>query len=97
MTLDPGHFHAALVQKSMYDQVSPEVHVSAPGGEDLRLHMNRIEGFNTRKENSTNWNQNVHESKDFFEQMISVPGNVMVIAGNNAKKRSTFYGPYKTI
>jgi len=22
MTLDPGHFHAGLVQKTMYDQVS---------------------------------------------------------------------------
>ena len=27
ITLDPGHFHAALVQKTMYGQVSPIVHV----------------------------------------------------------------------
>ena len=27
ITVDPGHFHAALVQKIMYDQVSPDVHV----------------------------------------------------------------------
>ncbi|MEJ2649554.1 MAG: hypothetical protein P8016_14240, partial [Sedimentisphaerales bacterium] len=27
ITLDPGHFHAALVQKSMYDNVDPQVHV----------------------------------------------------------------------
>ena len=32
MTLDPGHFHAALVQKNMYEQVSPEVYVYAPKG-----------------------------------------------------------------
>ena len=25
ITLDPGHFHAALVQKKMYDQVNPDV------------------------------------------------------------------------
>jgi len=31
ITLDPGHFHASLVQKSMYPQVSPEVRVYAPG------------------------------------------------------------------
>ncbi|NLU22587.1 MAG: oxidoreductase, partial [Phycisphaerae bacterium] len=29
MTLDPGHYHAALVQKEMYDQVDPVVHVYA--------------------------------------------------------------------
>lgn len=32
ITLDPGHFHAALVQKSMYPQVDPTVHVYAKKG-----------------------------------------------------------------
>ena len=50
MTLDPGHFHAALVQKSMYPEVSPNVHVFAPTGADLDLHLGRIQGFNTRTE-----------------------------------------------
>ena len=27
LTLDPGHFHAALVQMYMYDQVDPTVNV----------------------------------------------------------------------
>ena len=35
ITVDPGHFHAALVQKRMYDQVSPDVHVYAPEGPDV--------------------------------------------------------------
>ena len=35
MTLDPGHFHAALVQKSSYPQVDPRVHVFAPDGPDV--------------------------------------------------------------
>src|SRR5688572_32522194 len=34
MTLDPGHFHAALVQKEMYPGVSPQVDVYAPLGPD---------------------------------------------------------------
>ena len=42
MTLDPGHFHAALVQKTMYDQVSPTVTVYAPQGPDLQDHLDRI-------------------------------------------------------
>ena len=34
VTLDPGHFHAALVQKSMYDSIAPTVYVYAPEGDD---------------------------------------------------------------
>ena len=30
ITLNPGHFHAALIQKSMYPQLSPIFHVYAP-------------------------------------------------------------------
>ncbi|HYV53242.1 MAG TPA: oxidoreductase, partial [Chitinophagaceae bacterium] len=50
ITLDPGHFHAALVQKSMYDNVDSIVHVYAPLGSDLQLHLDRINGFDSRKE-----------------------------------------------
>ena len=32
MTLDPGHFHAGLVQKEMYPDVSATVDVYAPEG-----------------------------------------------------------------
>jgi hypothetical protein len=87
MTLDPGHFHAALVQKTMYDQVSPVVHVYAPEGDDVKLHLKRIEGFNTRTENPTSWKEIVYTGADFFEKMIQEkPGNVVVISGNNQKK-----------
>ena len=49
ITLDPGHFHAALVQKKMYEQVNPDVRVYAPEGTDLKQHLGIIEGYNTRK------------------------------------------------
>jgi len=42
VTLDPGHFHAALVQKSMYPDVDSVVHVYAPEGNDLQYHLDRI-------------------------------------------------------
>lgn len=87
MTLDPGHFHAALVQKSMYDQVDPVVYVFAPDGPDVEDQLKRIEGYNTRSENPTSWVEKVYKGDDFFEKMIAdKPGNVMVVAGNNAKK-----------
>ncbi|NOR76735.1 MAG: oxidoreductase [Draconibacterium sp.] len=87
MTLDPGHFHAALVQKSMYEQVDPVVYIFAPDGPDLDGHLKRINGFNTRAENPTSWKEEVYKGDDFFEKMIAEkPGNVMVTSGNNAKK-----------
>ena len=87
LTLDPGHFHAALVQKSMYDHVDSTVHVYAPEGPDLQLHLGRINGFNTRAESPTRWNEIVYTGPDFFEKMLEEKaGNVVVISGNNLKK-----------
>ncbi len=87
ITLDPGHFHAALVQKEMLDVIDPVVNVYAPAGDDLDQHLARIEGFNTRKENPTHWQEKVHASDNFLEQMLRErPGNVVVISGNNARK-----------
>lgn len=87
VTLDPGHFHAALVQKSMYDTVDPVVHVYAPAGPDVQLHLDRIEGFNTRAENPTHWKEKVYTGNYFFEKMIEEKaGNVVVLSGNNKKK-----------
>ncbi len=87
MTLDPGHFHAALVQKSMYSQVDSNVYVYAPEGDDVNEHLKHIDGYNTRSENPTRWNEKVYTAPDFFEKMLKdKPGNVVMIAGNNQKK-----------
>ena len=87
LTLDPGHFHAALVQKSMYPDVSPVVHVYAPEGPELRQHLARIEGYNTRAESPTAWEIRSHTGADFLDRMIAErEGNLVVIAGNNARK-----------
>ena len=87
ITLDPGHFHAALVQKSMYNNVDSVVHVYAPEGNDVVLHLNRINGFNTRQENPTHWKEEVYYENDFFEKMLAEKaGNVVVLSGNNLKK-----------
>lgn len=87
ITLDPGHFHAALVQKRMYPEVSAHVHVYAPEGNDLKLHLDRINGFNARAENPTKWQTDVYSGPDFFEKMLKdKAGNVVVLAGNNSRK-----------
>ena len=41
MVLDPGHFHAALLQKIMYPQIDPLVRVYAPAGDDVQEHLKR--------------------------------------------------------
>jgi len=92
LTLDPGHFHAALVQKSMYEQVSPEVYVYAPEGPDVRGHLELIERYNQRAENPTAWTEHVYTGPDFLERMLrEKKGNVVVLAGNNARKTDYIY------
>ncbi|HEX5168817.1 MAG TPA: putative oxidoreductase C-terminal domain-containing protein, partial [Cyclobacteriaceae bacterium] len=87
VTLDPGHFHAALVQKSMYDEVDSVVHVYSPGGSDLQLHLERIENFNNRETDPTHWKEEVYVGPDYFEKMLKdKSGNVVVISGNNKRK-----------
>src|SRR5688572_805744 len=87
VTLDPGHFHAALVQKTMYNDVDSVVYLYALEGNDLKLHLDRINSYNTRTESPTRWKEEVYTGADFFEKMIAEKkGNVVVLSGNNQKK-----------
>ena len=64
MTLDPGHFHAALVQKEMYPGVSDQVDVYAALGPDLIGHLNRVAAYNLRADKPTRWRMEVHTDAD---------------------------------
>ena len=87
LTLDPGHFHAALVQKTMTPDVDPTVHVYAPAGEELDAHLARIESYNSRAEDPTSWKTVVYRGPDFLERMLAEKkGNVVVTSGNNRRK-----------
>jgi predicted dehydrogenase len=102
ITLDPGHFHAALVQKFMLPGVSPDVRVFAPAGEDVDQHLKRIEAFNTRADIPTHWNEIVVTGPDYLERALEsrpmsirsgqefvhvVPApSVVIISGNNVRK-----------
>ncbi|MCB9219481.1 MAG: Gfo/Idh/MocA family oxidoreductase [Ignavibacteriales bacterium] len=97
ITLDPGHFHAALVQKVMHDQIDPNVFVYAPESEDVKIHLNLINSYNARNENPTNWNENVYTGDDFLKKMLDEKkGNVVVISGNNRKKTEYIMESIKT-
>ncbi|MEY3060701.1 MAG: hypothetical protein RL000_2053 [Bacteroidota bacterium] len=87
ITLDPGHFHAALVQKTMYPEIDPTVHVYTKAGNDLQLHLDRIHNYNTRQNSPTNWKELVYTKDDFFQKMLEEKkGNLVVLAGNNQLK-----------
>jgi len=87
VTLDPGHFHAALVQKEMYPGVSRVVHVYAPLGPDLIDHLARVSRFNQRADNPTSWELQVHATPDFLPQMLrDRAGNAVVLSGRNRGK-----------
>ena len=85
--LAPGHFHAALLQKTMYPNVDPTVHVYAEAGSDLDDYLRKVAGYNTRAENPTTWRMEVHAGADFLDRFSAErAGDVVVIAGNNRRK-----------
>jgi len=94
--LDPGHFHASLVQKVMYPQIDPTVYVFGPEGPDVQDHLNRIERFNNRDNEPTRWNEIVYTGKNYFDKMlVQKPGNLVVISGNNKIKADYILGSVK--
>ncbi|SRR5579884_1237374 len=87
IVLDPAHFHVALVQKEPYAEVDPRVAVYAPLGPELLDYLNRIYLFNTRADDPTRWELDVHCAADFVQEMMAQrPGNVVVLAGKNDSK-----------
>jgi len=87
ITVDPGHFHAALIQKEAYPGVSNRVAVYAPLSTDLTDHMNRIVRFNQRAERPTAWELDIHTSPDFLDRLANEPrGGVVVLSGRNRLK-----------
>lgn len=86
ITIDPAHFHAALVQKTMLPGVDPVAHVYAPDGPDVSAHVERVTAFNRRSEEPTTWTLRVHTGDDFLERALADPGDVVVLAGRNRAK-----------
>jgi predicted dehydrogenase len=85
--LDPGHFHAALVQKTMLAGIDADVAVFAPEGPDLDDYLRKIAQFNGRAADPTHWRLHVHAGPDYLERFAAArAGDIVVIAGNNGRK-----------
>jgi hypothetical protein len=87
MTLAPGHFHAALVQKRALHGVHHRTHVYGPLDPDTISHLARITSFNCRRDNPTAWNVDLRAGTDYLERFVrEQPGNTVVLSGRNRPK-----------
>jgi hypothetical protein len=87
VVVDPGHFHAALVQQQMYPELSPLVRVHAPLGQDLVDYLTRIVRYNLRPQAATDWRLAIHTGPDFLDRMRAErPGGIAIFSGRNRGK-----------
>ena len=93
VTLDPGHFHAALVQNRAYPEVSSAVKVFAPEGPELDAHLKLVESFNARTDSPTAWREDVYRGADYLSRFVAAAkagelgeSPVVVLAGKNDRK-----------
>lgn len=87
ITLDPGHFHAALFLREPLPGVAETVQVYAPLGPDLTAYLNRVAQFNLRRVNPARWKLDIRAGDDFFERMLSERrGEIVILSGRNQGK-----------
>ncbi len=87
VVLDPGHFHASLLQKEKLTDVSDTIRIYAPEGTGVNQYLESIDSYNQRAESPTTWKKQVYTGDDYLQKMLADhKGNVVVLAGNNQKK-----------
>ena len=87
IVLDPGHFHATLLQKDMYPELASRVSVYAPLGPELLDYLNRVSLFNSRADNPTHWELDIHASGHSLDELLrDHPGDIVVFTGRNRGK-----------
>lgn len=93
VTIDPGHFHAALVQNRSYPEIAPDARVFAPEGPELARHLDLISAFNRRAVSPTAWREVVTADADCLAafRRAAAAGElgsdpIVVLAGRNDRK-----------
>jgi predicted dehydrogenase len=87
IVLDPGHFHATLLQKEMYPALGSRVSVYSPLGAELLDYLNRIWRFNARADKPTHWELDIHCTPNSLCEMLrDRAGDVVVFTGRNRGK-----------
>lgn len=89
IVVDPGHFHASLLQKNALPGVSDTVRVFAPSGSELEAYRNTISAYNSREDNPTSWVLDIYEGEDYLDHIpVAHNPSFAVFAGNNRLKSS---------
>src|SRR5437763_12585177 len=71
----------------MYPWLDPRVAVYAPLGPELFDYLSRVATFNTRRDNPTAWELDIHTSNDPMSAMLGEHrGNIVVFTGKNRAK-----------
>ena len=87
VVLDPGHFHASLLQKETLTDVSDTIRIYAPEGIAVNQYLESIDSYNQRAESPTTWKKQVYTGDDYLQKMIAEhKGHIAVLDGNNQKK-----------
>ena len=93
VTIDPGHFHASLVQNRSYPEIDPVAKVFAPDGPELAAHLKLVDAFNARAENPTAWREDVTHGPDYLSRFAEAAGRgafgpqpIVILAGRNDLK-----------
>lgn len=88
--VDPGHFHASLLQREMYPFVDRRVEVFAPVGTEALDYLSRVTVFNSRRENPTRWDLDLHLSAGpmgpLDDLLRGKAGDLAVFTGRNRPK-----------
>lgn len=85
--IDPGHFHASLLQKHDLQGVSRTVNVYAPEGEELDQYLETIGSYNSRPDEPASWKETVHAGEDYLEALPRAGKlDAVLLSGNNRKK-----------
>ncbi len=87
ITLAPGHFHAALMQKQMTPGISRRCRVYGPLDADTVAHLDRLAAFNSCSSDPTSWEVDLHAGANWLDRFLREQvGNVVVLSGRNRPK-----------
>ena len=87
IVLDPGHFHATLLQKDMYPELDSRVSVYAPLGAELLDYLSRVSLFNSRGVDPTRWELDIHCTQASLKELLAdLAGDIVVFTGRNRGK-----------
>src|SRR5207247_9643760 len=85
--VEPAPFPATLLPKETYPWLAPRVAVYAPLGPELLDYLTRVAAFNTRRDNPTAWELDIHTSNDPMSAMLGEHrGDIVVFTGKNRAK-----------